>query len=91
MWVRVTRLIYLACKDSTQTNYDQDVEDSWAHDCADANVTFSDEDTWKSGFVWRQIKSVCHSVFLGAVYPCKPQMRIHKLKYELLRKIFVLL
>lgn len=48
MWVRVTRLIYLACKDSTQTNYDQDVEDSWAHDCADANVTFSDEDTWKS-------------------------------------------
>lgn len=48
MWVRVTSLIYLACKDSTQTNYDQDVEDSWAHDCADANVTFSDEDTWKS-------------------------------------------
>lgn len=70
MWVRVISLIYLACKDSTQTNYDQDVEDSWAHDCADANVTFSDEDTWKSaGVFYLTSDKICLSfrVFRGCL------------------------
>lgn len=40
------RFLYLACKNSTQADDDQDVEDGRAHDCADSNVSFSDEDTW---------------------------------------------
>lgn len=37
---------YLACKDPTQANDDQYVEDSWANYGAESNVSFSDEDTW---------------------------------------------
>lgn len=36
---------YLACKDPTQADDDQDVEDSRADNRADSNVSFSDEDT----------------------------------------------
>lgn len=38
--------LYLARKDATNTNDDQDVEDRWAHDGADPHVSFSDEHTW---------------------------------------------
>lgn len=38
--------VYLAGKDSTQADDDQDVEDGRAHDRADSDVSFSDEDTW---------------------------------------------
>lgn len=37
---------YLACKDPTQANDDQYVEDSRANYGAESNVSFSDEDTW---------------------------------------------
>lgn len=36
---------YLACKDPTQADDDQDVEDSRADNRANSNVSFSDEDT----------------------------------------------
>lgn len=37
------RLFYLPCKDATQADDDQDVEDGWADDGAHADVSFGDE------------------------------------------------
>lgn len=44
MWVK--GFLYLARKDPTQADDDQDVEDSRANDRADSDVSFGDEDTW---------------------------------------------
>lgn len=37
--------LYLACKDPTQADDDQDVKDGRANDRADSNISFSDEHT----------------------------------------------
>lgn len=41
----VKAFLYLSCKDPTQADDDQDVEDGRADDGADSDVSFSDEDT----------------------------------------------
>lgn len=42
-------VLYLYGKYSTHSNNAEDVEDSWAHDGADPNITFSDEHSCTAG------------------------------------------
>jgi len=43
----VDAVSYLACKDPTQANDDQDVEDGRADNRADSNVSFGDKNGWE--------------------------------------------